>query len=651
MTGKFQNHINGLRALAVIGVILFHFKLMGVDSGFVGVDIFFVISGYLMTRILLEKESKSPFSYFSEFWMARIRRIAPALIVLTIVCMLIFTSILLFPDYKKFLRSNVTANLFFSNYFFLAQSSYFDTEAYNNPLLHTWSLSVEWQFYLIYPFLIYPLRKCSFATKFSFISALAAASYFYCGLLTQDDATEAYFALSPRAWEFFIGAAVYLAASNSVWSKKIQSTRFFKAAGLLSLLVIFLSLSGIDARAFPGWVAAIPVLACGLIVLNSERSMTNTLLSLRPLQLIGNLSYSLYLWHWPIYVYFVMAVAVDRPVSFVEKLVGLLISLALALASYKFVEQPFRVKAGYWKSNKVVAVWIFSIVISVAALAITQKSTETSYRLPAYLMNAEKALVDKNPRQSECFLDRHQVAAQNNIPKLCAIGAEKSNHIDAILWGDSFADAIQPMVNEVLLSNHLSGVVSTLAGCLPLDKNSYKNESNRNEFNYCDKGLNKKTFEVVVDTPSLKYIFFTANWNRYDEDVLNNDFALQVCTLKKLNRTPILIGPVPSPNYDVPRQWGRMELKSRTVIDNMTFARSSAAEAEKKFTQLLANITSSCGEIPVIMPSATYCEKDDCFSVKNGQSLYVDSTHLSSKGAMLMKDSVENVLLKKLAVH
>ena len=137
MTRQFQSHINGLRALAVIGVVLFHFQLLGIDSGFVGVDIFFVISGYLMTRILFEEESISKISYFTAFWMARIRRIAPALVVLTLVCLCVFTTLLLFPDYKKFLRSNVTANLFLSNYFFLVQSSYFDTEADNNPLLHT----------------------------------------------------------------------------------------------------------------------------------------------------------------------------------------------------------------------------------------------------------------------------------------------------------------------------------------------------------------------------------------------------------------------------------------------------------------------------------------------------------------------------------
>jgi peptidoglycan/LPS O-acetylase OafA/YrhL len=647
MKNKFQSHINGLRALAVIGVVLFHFQLLGIDSGFVGVDIFFVISGYLMTQILFEKEFSSSLSYFTEFWMARIRRIAPALIVLTLVCLCVFTTLLLFPDYKKFLRSNVTANLFLSNYFFLVQSSYFDTEADNNPLLHTWSLSVEWQFYLIYPFVIYFLRKHSFTIRLSGIAAMTIGSYFYCGILTTIDSTSAYFELMPRVWEFLVGAVIYLTATNSLWLSRLQCSRFTNAMSLLSLCVIFASFVSINKDMFPGWVAAVPVIAAGFLILNGHRGATNLVLSTYPLQFIGNLSYSLYLWHWPIYVYFVMAVAVDRPVSGIEKILGLLISLCFSFVSYKWIEQPIRSKSVYWSRNKLIGFWIGSILISLVALAIAQKSNNSSYRLPVYLANAEKALADKNPRRDECFLDVQKAADISYEPIFCRIGSLQSPQTQVILWGDSFADAIQPMIEDVLSTNNLSGVVSTLPGCLPINKNAYTNEGMKRQYSYCDKSVNQKTVEFIAKTASLRYIIMSANWARYDKEVLTHDFSKHVCAIKNMQRIPLLIGPVPSPNYDVPRQWGRLELKHREVINEMRFARTSATEIEDTFFTLLKKVESSCGPVPYVMPSNTYCEGKDCFAVRNGEALFVDDVHLSRTGSFLMRDQLESILLKQ----
>jgi len=648
MRGQFQSHINGLRALAVIGVVLFHFQLLGIESGFVGVDIFFVISGYLMTRILFEKESMSKKSFFTEFWMARIRRIAPALVVLTFVCLCVFTTLLLFPDYKKFLRSNITTNLFLSNYFFLLQSSYFDTEADNNPLLHTWSLSVEWQFYLIYPFIIYFLKNRSFHIKLAWLAVLMISSYVYCGRLTDTESTSAYFELMPRVWEFLVGGLVYLFAANQDWFLKVQSSRFAHILGPLSLSAVLVSMVCIEKSIFPGWIAALPVFAAALLILNGQRGATNIFLSSYPLQIIGNLSYSLYLWHWPIYVYLVMAVAVDKPVSTIEKLIGLLISLGASYVSYKWIEQPIRLRSEYWNSKKVIGLWIASILISIATLAVALKSSETSYRLPAYLANAEKALVDKNPRQDECFLDGDQAAARNNTPHLCQIGVNHPNFADAILWGDSFADAIQPMVEKILTESNLSGVVSTLSGCLPMNKVAYVDDAMKRQFSHCGKGINEKTFEFIAQTPTLKYIIMTANWSRYDPDVLNLDFVQHVCALKALNRIPILIGHVPSPNYDVPRQWGRMELKQREIIDTMVFPLASSRGVESMFATLIERIESSCGAVRYVMPSQTYCETGNCYAVKNGNALFVDNVHLSRTGALKMQDQLEAVLLKNI---
>ena len=159
-----------------------------------------------------------------------------------------------------------------------------------------------------------------------------------------------------------------------------QNSPLFLTLSATSILAIFASLITVDKGMFPGWIAAIPVIAAGFIILTGERGITNKTLSIAPLQIVGNLSYSLYLWHWPVYVYFVMAIAVDRPLDLIEKIAALLTSFAIAFASYKLVEQPIRSKNGYWSNVRIIALWIFSIAVSITALAIAQKSTETSYR-------------------------------------------------------------------------------------------------------------------------------------------------------------------------------------------------------------------------------------------------------------------------------
>ncbi|MEI7431349.1 MAG: acyltransferase family protein, partial [Betaproteobacteria bacterium] len=460
----FLPHINGLRAIAVLAVMLYHFKIPFLASGFVGVDVFFVISGYLMTSILTSRRHVELgfLQALASFYSGRIRRIVPGLVVLCLSTVVIFGLTLLPSEFNKLLRSNTTALLFVSNFFFRNQSSYFDIASESSPLLHTWSLSLEWQFYLAYPVILYLLRDRGFSTKVSIISAVCVGSFVACVFYTTINPSGGFFLPLSRAWEFSIGALVFLyhavlARHESSFSKTVAST-----ASLLGLAMLAYSLNYLDRSSFPGWQAMIPVVASALIIADRGDTLLNRVLARLPFQILGSISYSLYLWHWPIYVYLVRSVTADDPMTSMQKLLGIIISIGISIFSYRWVETPCRVRGDFWTDRRMFYLFIISCVTSIVFLAVALKTNGMSFRLPDYLVNAEIAMRDQNPRRKECFVEREIEPASLQRPH-CIIGSSKNVESSVVLWGDSFANALLPMVERVLSDAGISGIAATVA--------------------------------------------------------------------------------------------------------------------------------------------------------------------------------------------
>lgn len=420
---RYRPEIDGLRALAVIAVLLYHFGL-SFPGGFVGVDIFFVISGFLITGILLRQLRENRFS-LGGFWARRIRRIAPAAVAMALGTMLMGWLILDGGDFRELARSLMAHAIFASNCYFNRDQGYFTESAEKQPLLHTWSLSVEEQFYLLFPLLLLFLWR-RFRSKTPLILGfLALLSLAGSAWQVQVDQKSAFFLLPSRAWELLAGALLAFKPPG-------KPSRFDEALSLLGLALMIGPIFLFEkATLFPGLSALPPVLGALLFIAVNDSKLTRSgrLLTIRPVVGLGLISYSLYLWHWPLVAYVnVMVIEVTLP----WKLGMLALSLILALLSWRFVEQPFRTgnalakrRASYaFGASTVTALWI------------------AAFSLRAFIPGAGNGARDFSNTGSEAAL----------------LGVEGAGNPDFILWGDSHGTSAAHALDQVATDLELHGL-------------------------------------------------------------------------------------------------------------------------------------------------------------------------------------------------
>ena len=335
---NYRREIDGLRALAIIPVLLFHAGFSFISGGFVGVDVFFVISGFLITGIILSQLENRNFSLVG-FYEKRARRILPALFFITAIST-IFAWILLSPeDLLSYSKSIVSVALYVSNIFFAFDGGYFETAAELKPLLHTWSLSVEEQYYVFFPLLLILLWKLSRKHIPSLIICIALCSILIADWGIRHYPVLAYFSLPSRAWELAIGAFCAIISTQEKWTIENKNTRQF--LGSLGLILILASVFLFDAHTpFPGFYALVPTVGSALVLLYAQNdTFLGKLLSHKFFVGIGLISYSLYLWHQPIFAFY--RNYVEQPSTF-SMLFLIVLSLILSYCSWKYVEAPFR---------------------------------------------------------------------------------------------------------------------------------------------------------------------------------------------------------------------------------------------------------------------------------------------------------------------
>lgn len=330
---SYRREIDGLRFIAVVPVILFHAKVPGFPGGFVGVDVFFVISGFLITSILMNDLEKDRFSLVT-FYERRARRILPALFVMIAACVVAAEVILLPTEYQDFAESAGTAAVFLSNVFFWANSGYFDPISEESPLLHTWSLAVEEQYYLLFPLILWALWKLGPKTIVATLVAMTLASLALAEWGWRNEPTINFYFIGSRAFELFIGSL------SAIWARQNPQTNGW-LAGLGLVLILGATFGFSESVPFPSVYALVPVVGTALVLLFARTgTATARLLSLPVLVWVGLVSYSAYLWHQPLLAF----ARVQDWVPLDATLTAFLIAMTFALAflSWKFVEQPFR---------------------------------------------------------------------------------------------------------------------------------------------------------------------------------------------------------------------------------------------------------------------------------------------------------------------
>ena len=367
---KYRAEIDGLRAIAVVPIILFHAGFEYFSGGFVGVDVFFVISGYLITTIILSEKEQGTFSLVN-FYERRFRRILPALFMVMLVS-LIFSLLWLMPSYMEdFSQSLMAVSTFSSNILFWRESGYWEISNELKPLLHTWSLAVEEQYYVLYPLflmLIWHFRKCWILGSFIVIAAISLATAQW-GAYNKPIPT--FYLLPTRGWELAIGAGIayYFLYRKQTVRTLLSHKSVNEALGLLGLLMISYAVYVFDkGTPFPSLYALVPTVGTGLIILfSSSQTMVGRLLSIKPLVAVGLISYGAYLWHWPLLV-FARHLSITEPSELTFAILALL-SFPLAYLSWRYIEKPFRTKSIFSRKTIFTLSFIGSVIFITVGLA------------------------------------------------------------------------------------------------------------------------------------------------------------------------------------------------------------------------------------------------------------------------------------------
>jgi peptidoglycan/LPS O-acetylase OafA/YrhL len=434
-----RRDIDGLRAVAVAAIVVHHAFPALVPGGFVGVDIFFVISGYLITRIVAGEMGEGRFS-FTRFYLRRARRIVPAYVVVAAAVTAIAAGLLLPRAFYLFGGSLAASGLFLTNFWFAQGFGYFAPQALQSPLLHLWSLGVEEQFYLVWPLLLAglawrPVRRLRPAVVLALAaSSLAGAQW----LVAHNGSVWAFYLFPTRIWEFLAGGVLAL---GLVPPPRGPIAANAAAAGGLALIAATLALIG-EATPFPGLAAVPPCLGAALVIWSGQGAAPRAAAPLRwaPVVWIGLISYSLYLWHWPLLV--LGRVWLQRPLTAVEAALTVSFSVVLAALTWRFVERPFRKPPPSPVRKRTLALALSPLLLMVAAGGLAFATKGLPMRLaPAARAAAAFSGTDVNPVRERCFED-----AELARPG-CRFGAAAdARDYDVLVWGDSHADAAVPGV-------------------------------------------------------------------------------------------------------------------------------------------------------------------------------------------------------------
>ncbi|MEN8168871.1 MAG: acyltransferase family protein [Pseudomonadota bacterium] len=460
---KYRSDIDGLRAIAIMSVVCFHAYPSWLPGGFVGVDIFFVISGYLISVIIFKNLSAGTFS-FGEFYMRRVKRIFPALIVVLSACYL-YGWMTLFADEYKQVGKHIAAGAFFvSNIALWFESGYFDTAAETKPLLHLWSLGVEEQFYIFWPILAVVLWRQRSVLPWV-VGAIFLLSFITNILFIETYSSAVFYLPATRIWELLTGVLLAYVVSHTQRTNIFNSNaiigNILSIIGIVMLVVAFTMIN--QQKDFPGWWASLPVLGTCILIMTGGNAWANRLvLSRSPLVWFGLISYPLYLWHWPVLSYFRMTSL--EPPSLGERFVLVVISICLAWLTYQYIEKPVRFGKKKIVSNKSLVIIMF--IVGVVGYTTYDNNGFTSREANHFGLEASYDWPTWY-RLNSCFIETK--SSVGKFSKECDGGTtEVRHHPLVLLWGDSHAASLYPGLKKYTDLNGFRLAQYTSNGCPPV---------------------------------------------------------------------------------------------------------------------------------------------------------------------------------------
>lgn len=629
----FRNDINGLRAWAVVAVGFYHFDIPGFSGGFVGVDIFFVISGFLMTGIVVRGLEKNKFQIF-EFYMARARRILPALIVLCTALLLLGWWLLLPLDYMQLAKHVIASLAFVSNIQFWNEAGYFDVASHEKWLLHTWSLAVEWQFYILLPLAMLFVWKLRPGRSFMLMAIVASMllSFVLSVVLTPKYVTASFYLLPTRAWEMLAGGMAYLLSSRCAWTARQR--KWAEAVGVVLMAGAIL---GFDTTSsWPGWRALFPVLGTATILLAAQPGSIWT--GSVAAQWLGTRSYSLYLWHWPLVVALAYTNLRAEPGAIAA---GLLLTLVLGDLSYRWVETPARVQLGKLRTAWGAAALLGTVGAVTAQGLAVHMHQGVAGRIPPDIGLVQHEALNKNPRQKQCHVED-----RSSSPS-CMYGG---NHLRAIVLGDSHAAAIVSAVAAAAPRAEDATMQWSFSGCPTLQGVKTVREKSQlcgDSLEWAVQQLKKIPRDIPVVIANrhgayiagyneknvmkpVRFVYFSKPDTDFTSE-FQQEYAkrlIETACLLAQNRQIYLMRPVPELEENVPNaaramMWGRPSQVSISLQHyhqrNEIIWKAQDAARDR------------CGV--KILDSLPYlCLDGQCLGIRNNRPVYYDDDHLSEYG-------------------
>ncbi|WP_018927570.1 acyltransferase family protein [Pseudomonas umsongensis] len=640
-----RRDIDGLRALAVIPVVLFHFGFSTFSGGFVGVDVFFVISGFLITSILFREIGAQRFS-FVDFWARRARRIIPALSVVLLATLALGWLLLTAKDFSELGRTVRYQSLFISNILFMREDGYFQPASELKPLLHTWSLAVEEQYYIFFPLLMVLLMRHVRHWRWMLFAMLLVSFGLNIAYIDRKPDV-AFFSLPTRAWELLCGAMLAVLPA----SKQAVRPWLYQSVGVAGLTAVLVAVFTFDkATVFPGWAALLPVLGATALIWSGGYGSTwsGQVLSARALVWIGLLSYSLYLWHWPVYVY-ANATSIDG-IQPLEATGWMLLALGLAWLSWRFVELPFRERLLLAGRKPV----LLGGLLAMIALAVTGSMVRSADGFPQRLTG--KALEYAQSRewragQMKCML----VTSDKELDKACLVGGNEEIPATQMFWGDSHAAALLPAIESSAKREGRPVWLYSMSACPPVLSNDLRQRC---------KDFNEQTMERVRSL-QIKDVVLASNWNLYiygredgDKKVLLNQYDNMAQAEERMAMA--LKARVAAIRGAGAQVWlfKEVPLQRKGSIDRLTSLARIGRSAEglgrpleehlarqRFLNTLFDSLSAADSGVHVIDPTPLMCVGQICSIEVNGHSQYKDEDHLSDAGSARLSPLFAPVLL------
>jgi peptidoglycan/LPS O-acetylase OafA/YrhL len=641
----YRPDIDGLRAIAVLAVILYHAEIPGFGGGYVGVDVFFVISGYLITQLLAGSAQKPVRSRLKDFYLRRARRILPALFATSLIVAAAAAAIFLPWDLTTLGRYLAATPVFWTNVTaWMSGGGYFGSKAMHVPIAHFWSIAIEEQFYLIYPLTFAFICRYVPRIQRQALVALAIVSFAVCIWGSYHAPVANYFLAPSRAWELLLGGVL---ATSGQRSLKSQIANELLAVAALVTLAFVTYWYGPTFR-YPGLYAIAPCAASAILIQTGRQQSTlvGKLLSLRPFVFTGLISYSLYLWHYPVLVF--------AGYYLIEEVHGFGLGMMfgsiyiLAVASWKWIEMPIR-RRQFLESNRWFA--LCALIVSIVILGtgiLFWKSDGLPWRFPPETQVQGIAWLWKGDFLQKCENISFDKIASG---RLCSVGPQEDDAVRGVVWGDSHAMALLPAYEQLAKLHHIRLFLAVRSSCRPLvgTINRLWPEAWHNK---CV-GFNAAVAQAVRQLDP-RLLILNAHWIDADADLVSKsspDVEPEDSNFKRglretlretgsINRSVCIVLDVPEFKYDLPKVLG--VARKRGIAED--FLKLTRAEAQEHFSDPERDIRALAQQhrmLHYVDPKDLLCRGDSCIFESGGQLLYGDPDHLSWAGAQYIAGALD----------